>query len=198
MANPTSGFGFVPVGHVSGAGSFTGQVNRYYVPSTDNTALFIGDPVVITGDFHTDGTPIVTRATVGTSVTTDKITGAIVGFVPNEAMPAQKHRLASTARYVLVNDDPGTIFKCRGDGAYATTDQGSSCQIAAGSGGNTTTGISSFVLDSSEIAQTATDQLVILGVIDDPTDSDISTALNVVYTVRFNMHTGNLPSAGIS
>jgi hypothetical protein len=197
MANPTSGMGFVPVGHVSGAGSFTGQVNRYYVPSTDATALFLGDPVVITGDFHTDGTPIISVATVGTGVTTDKITGAIVGFEPNVAMPAQKHRLASTAMYVLVNDDPGTIFKCRGDGAYATTDQGSTCQIASGSG-NTTTGISGYVLDSSEIAQTATDQLVILGVIDDPTDSDISTALNVVYTVRFNMHTGNLPSAGIS
>jgi len=197
MANPTSGMGFVPVGHVSGAGSFTGQVNRYYVPSTDATALFLGDPVVITGDFHTDGTPIISVATVGTGVTTDKITGAIVGFEPNVAMPAQKHRLASTAMYVLVNDDPGTIFKCRGDGAYATTDQGSTCQIASGSG-NTTTGISGYVLDSSEIAQTATDQLVILGVIDDPTDSDISTALNVVYTVRFNMHTGNLPSAGLS
>ena len=197
MANPTSGMGFVPVGHVSGAGSFTGQVNRYYVPSTDATALFLGDPVVITGDFHTDGTPIISVATVGTGVTTDKITGAIVGFEPNVAMPAQKHRLASTAMYVLVNDDPGTIFKCRGDGAYARTDQGSTCQIASGSG-NTTTGISGYVLDSSEIAQTATDQLVILGVIDDPTDSDISTALNVVYTVRFNMHTGNLPSAGIS
>jgi len=197
MANPTSGMGFVPVGHVSGAGSFTGQVSRYYVPSTDATALFLGDPVVITGDFHTDGTPIISVATVGTGVTTDKITGAIVGFEPNVAMPAQKHRLASTAMYVLVNDDPGTIFKCRGDGAYATTDQGSTCQIASGSG-NTTTGISGYVLDSSEIAQTATDQLVILGVIDDPTDSDISTALNVVYTVRFNMHTGNLPSAGIS
>jgi hypothetical protein len=189
--------GFVPVGHVSGAGSFTGQVNRYYVGSGDSNAMFIGDPVVITGDFHTDGTPIIELATVGTSVTTDKITGAIVGFLPNEAMPAQKHRLASTARYVLVNDDPGTIFKCRGDGAYATTDQGSTCQIVSGSG-NTTTGISGYKLDSSELAQTATDQLIVLGVIDDPTDSDISTALNVVYTVRFNMHTGNLPSAGIS
>jgi hypothetical protein len=44
--------GFVPVGHVSGAGSFTGQVNRYYVPSTDNTALFLGDPVVKHGDYY--------------------------------------------------------------------------------------------------------------------------------------------------
>lgn len=197
MANPTSGMGFVPVGHVSGAGSFTGQVNRYYVTADDSNALFLGDPVVETGDFHTDGTPIITIATVGTGVTTDKITGAVVGFEPNTAMPTNKHKPASTAMYVLVNDDPGTIFKVRGDGAYATTDQGSTCQIVSGSG-NTTTGISGYKLDSSEIAQTATDQLIILGVIDDPTDSDISTALNVVYRVRFNMHTGNLPSAGIA
>lgn len=197
MANPTSGFGFVPVGHVAASGSFTGQVNRYYCAADDSNALFLGDPVVITGDFHTDGTPIITIATVGTGVTTDKITGAIVGFEPNTAMPTYKHKPASTGMYVLVNDDPGTIFKVRGDGAYATADQGSTCQIASGSG-NTTTGISGYVLDSSEIAQTATDQLLILGVVNDPTDSDISTALNVVYTVRFNMHTGNLPSAGIA
>lgn len=197
MANPATGFGFVPVGHISGSGTFTGQVNRYYVAGDDSNALFLGDPLVITGDFHTDGTPIVTIATVGTGVTTDKITGVLVGLEPTTAMPAQKHRLASTATYVLVNDDPGTIYKVRGDGTYATTDQGSTCQIVSGSG-NTTTGISGYMLDSSEIAQTATDQLIILGVVNDPTDSDISTALNVVYTVRFNMHTGNLPSAGIS
>ena len=94
MANPTSGLGFVPVGHVSGAGSFTGQVNRYYVPSTDNTALFIGDPVVITGDFHTDGTPIIERATVGTGVTTDKITGAIVGVGSAQKFSAVRWGLA--------------------------------------------------------------------------------------------------------
>ncbi len=196
MANPTSGFGFVPVGHISGAGSFTGQVNRYYVAADDSNALFLGDPLVLTGDFHTDGTPIITIATVGTGVTTDKITGVLVGVEPTTAMPAQKHRLASTATYVLVNDDPGTIFKVRGDGAYATTDHGSTCQIVSGSG-NTVTGLSGYLLDSSEIAQTATDQLIIVGASNDE-NSDLSTLLNATYLVRFNMHTGNLPSAGIS
>lgn len=196
MANPTTGFGFVPVGHISGAGSFTGQVNRYYVTADDSTALFLGDPLVITGDFHTDGTPIVTIATVGTAVTADKITGVLVGIEPTTAMPAQKHRLASTAAYLLVNDDPGTIFQVRGDGAYATTDQGSTCQIVSGTG-DSVTGLSGYKLDSSEIAQTATDQLIILGAVNNE-NSDLSTLLNATYTVRFNMHTGNLPSAGIS
>lgn len=196
MANPTTGFGFVPVGHITGSGTFTGQVNRYYVGTGDSNALFLGDPLVLTGDFHTDGTPIITIATVGTGVTTDKITGVLVGIEPTTAMPAQKHRLASTAAYLLVNDDPGTIFTVRGDGAYATTDHGSTCQIVSGSG-NTTTGLSGYMLDSSEIAQTATDQLIITGVLDNE-NSDISTLLNTTYLVRINMHTGNLPSAGIS
>lgn len=195
MANPTTGFGFVPVGHVSGAGSFTGQVNRYYIGSGDSSVLALGDPVVLTGDFHTDGTPILTIATVGTAVTTDKITGAVVGFEPTVAMPSTKHKPASTAAYVLVNDDPGTIFKVRGDGAYATTDHGSTCQIVSGTV-DTVTGLSGYKLDSSEIAQTATDQLIIVGVSNDE-NSDLSTLLNVTYLVRFNMHTGNLPSAGL-
>lgn len=196
MANPTTGFGFVPVGHVSGSGTFTGQVNRYYITADDSNALYLGDPVVITGDFHTDGTPIITIATVGTGVTTDKVSGAVVGFEPTVAMPSTKYKAASTAAYVLVNDDPGTIFKVRGDGAYATTDHGSTCQIVSGSG-DTVTGLSGYKLDSSEIAQTATDQLLIVGASSDE-NSDLSTLLNATYLVRFNMHTGNLPSAGIS
>lgn len=195
MANPTTGFGFVPVGHVSGAGSFTGQVNRYYIGSGDSSVLGLNDPVVITGDFHTDGTPIITIATVGTGVTTDKITGSVVGFEPTVAMPSTKHKPASTAAYVLVNDDPGTIFKVRGDGAYATTDHGSTCQIVSGTV-DTVTGLSGYKLDSSEVAQTATDQLIIVGVSNDE-NSDLSTLLNATYLVRFNMHTGNLPSAGL-
>jgi len=195
MANPTTGFGFVPVDNLGAGGAFTGRVREYYVGTGDSTALFVGDPVIIAGDFHTDGTPIVTRATVGTGVTTDYITGAVVGFrFINEAMPANKHRAASTAAYVLVADDPNTLFKVRGDGAYATTDHGSTCQIVSGTG-STYTGESGFMLDSSEIAQTATDQLIIEDVYRAP-DNELSGS-NVIYLVRFNMHTGRLGSAGV-
>lgn len=196
MTNPTAGFGFVPVDNLGAGGSFSGRVREYYVTADDATALYIGDPVIITGDFHTDGTPIITIATVGTGVTTDYITGAVVGFrFINEAMPANKHRAASTAAYVLVADDPNTLFKVRGDGAYATTDHGSTCQIASGTG-NAYTGASGYVLDSSEIAQTATDQLIIEDVYRAP-DNELSGS-NAIYLVRFNMHTGRLGSAGVA
>lgn len=194
MTNPTTGFGFIPVGNTIGGDAVTVRVREYTFDSGDGTAAYVGDPVVLTGDFAADGTPIVTVATVGTAVTTDKITGAIVGFRPDGVIPT-KYRAASTTRYVSVADDPGTIFKVRGDGAYATADHGSTCQIVSGSG-NAYTGLSGYMLDSSEIAQTATDQLIIEGVYL-ASDNEL-TGSNAIYLVRFNMHTGNLPSAGIS
>lgn len=193
MANPTVAFGFKPIDNVVGSG-FSGRVREYWHSSGDGTALYVGDPVVITGNFHTDGTPIATRATVGTGVTTDYITGAVVGFVFTDPMPATKYCPASTGMRLLVADDPNTLFLVRGDGAYATTDHGSTCQIASGSG-SPYTGESGFVLDSSEIATTNTDQLIIEGVWLAP-DNELSGS-NAIYIVRFNMHTGRLGSAGI-
>jgi len=54
----TAGQGFMPVRHLNG-----GQIRTriYYVPSTDSTALYVGDPVELkgamdsTGQFATEG-----------------------------------------------------------------------------------------------------------------------------------------------
>ena len=45
MANATNLFGLRPVRYFNGT-PWNGQARHYYIPSTDSTALFIGDPVV--------------------------------------------------------------------------------------------------------------------------------------------------------
>lgn len=192
MANSTVGFGLEPVGYVDGT-PYTGACNKYYHDSGDSTALFKGDPVVLAGSASTDGYPTVIRATVGTAVTTDYITGVVVGFQPLATREPLNYGAASTGYYVLVADDPKLLFRIKSDGTTVATDVGSSCQIIAGSG-NTYTGLSGFKLDESEVANTATDQLIIVGIPNDPSNS---IGADGDYLVRINMHTSRLGSAGI-
>lgn len=193
MTNSTKAFGFIPVDEQGQTN--VGRINTYYHDSGDSTALYAGDPVVLAGSASTDGYPTVIRATVGTAVTTDYITGVVVGFRPYEAIPSTKYGPASTGYYVLVADDPNQIFLVKSDGPTDVGDVGSSCQIASGSG-DPYTGLSGFVLDDSEVANTATDQLIIVGFPKGRPDNTLGqTGVDVL--VRINMHTGRLGSAGV-
>ena len=82
MANPNAAFGLRPSRSL---GRNNAQVNEYEHDSGDGTALFIGDPVVTTGDSTsgvaniTDGTPQVIAS--GT-ITTTAIRGAVASVRP--------------------------------------------------------------------------------------------------------------------
>lgn len=193
MANSTQAYGFIPVNAMGQY--YTGRLNRYTHDSGDGTALFVGDPVVLAGSADANGYPTVIRATVGTAVTTDYITGVVVGIVPYEPIPTYKYGPASVTYGVLVADDPDQIFMVKSDGATDVGNVGNTCQIASGSG-NAYTGLSGFVLDHSELATTATDQLVVVGFPPGRPDNEIgSTGVDVL--VRINMHTSRLGSAGV-
>ena len=193
MANSTQAYGFVPVD--TQGQSYVGRINKYRHDSGDSTALYVGDPVVLAGSGSADGYPTVIRATCSTSVTTDLITGIVVGFEPYEAIPSLKYGAGSVSYYVLVNDDPDQIFMVKSDGATAITDIGGSCQIASGTG-NAYTGLSGYVLDHSEIATTATDQLIIVGFPQGRPDNTLAeTGVDVL--VRINMHSGRPGTAGV-
>lgn len=185
-------FGLIPVRDRAGR-PYSGAANAYRVPASDGTALYIGDPVELAGDSDAVlGIPTILRATVGTGVTTDRILGAVVGFEPDDTYRGEKYRRASTSRIVYVADDPTLLFRIQedaGGGAIASGAVGGTCQILAGTG-NTFTGNSGFTLDSSEAAQTATDQLRIWA-IEDP-----GTAYQVVL-VTINMHSAAGGLAGI-
>lgn len=145
-------YGLRPVRYKSGA-PYNGAANTYFVPATDSTALFVGDPVLIAGSADATGVATVARAAAGA-----RITGIVVGFQPTTAAGVLEtgFRAASTAAYVLVADDPDLVFEAREDaigGALAATSVGLNVDLAAAAG-STVTRKSGYLLDSSTAATT--------------------------------------------
>lgn len=155
MANLDTPFGFKPIKHLNGC-CWNGQANVYYIPSTDNTAVFVGDAVKSAGS--ADGTgkyPTVTQATAGAAVR-----GVVIAFSDSPFVmihpdtPNRMYRPAATAMYCLVVDDPQVIFEVQEDSVgnnLAATEVGLSANFVVGSG-STSTGRSAMELDSSDTA----------------------------------------------
>lgn len=151
MANTDVAFGLRPRRHLSGS-PYNGQHRLYYVPATDGTALFIGDPVVIVGDSNASevqGFPAgtlseVTRAAGGDGV---EISGVVTGVLP-VTDESTIYREASTERVLMVCDDPDVIFEIQDDGTGALTVDtvGLNAILIAGTG-STVTGRSGFEMD---------------------------------------------------
>ena len=158
MANSDTPFGFRPVKHLSGA-PWNGKANVYYIPATDNTAVFNGDAVKSAG--AADGTgrfPTVTQAAAA-----GVIRGVVIGFGDNPNVmvqadyPLRSYRHAATAMYCLVVDDPFVIYEIQEDSvgnSITAAMVGMSTDIAVGTG-STTTGKSAMELDSSDTATAA-------------------------------------------
>jgi len=179
MANVSRVAGLRPVKHISGS-PYNGQCNKYYIPSSDGTAVFIGDAVKSGGSADTDGVPTVIQAAAG-----DTIRGVVVGVIP-ETADSLIYRAASTARYVLVADDPDLLFEVQEDsvgGATALVDVGENADIIVAAG-STTTGTSGMQLDSSTHG-TGSAQLRIMGFIQRP---DNAQGTNAKLLVKINEH----------
>lgn len=185
MANTNKPFGIRPVGNKISAG-FNGQVTKYYVPSTDGTAFYVGDLVKLAGSADSDG-----YATVAKAGTTDATVGPVIGVLPVADSGATvvdlqtSYRKASTAAYVLVADSPSDVFEIQcNSGAVAATDVGNNASFTA-STGSTTTGLSNAVLDYSTIATTTSLPLQILGLKAAP---DNAFGAYAILRVRLNAH----------
>lgn len=198
MPNVDAPFGLRPIRHRNGA-AYNGAANWYYVPSTYATALFVGDAVVKTGTANTAevnlpavgtsaaGTlPEVNKVTVGDG---NAITGVIVGFSPDPDTPSNGYNPASTARGVLVCDDPDVVFEIQADGSLAATSIGLNAVLIETHSGDTTTGLSGMELDttSDTPAADASNQLTIQRIVN-RVDNDIASA-NVNVEVKINNHT---------
>lgn len=182
MANVNAPRGFVPVRYASGA-CYAGGGNRYHVPASDSTALFIGDPVVLAGSADANGVATVTKSSVG-----GRVTGIVVGIEPSATVTTM-YRAASTAAYVVVADDPNLIFEVQEDavgGALAAADVGLNADMILGAG-STATGMSGTQLDTSTKATTATLGWRIEGFVQRP-DNEIGANAKVL--VRNNLPTG--------
>lgn len=179
MANVDAPKGLRPVRHLNGS-PFNGAANRYYVPASDGTAIFVGDPVKSGGSADADGVASVAQAAAG-----DNIRGVVIGVEP-VTDESTFYRVASTERYVFVVDDPDVIFEVQEDGvggALAAADIGLNADIVVGTG-STVTGSSAVELDSSD-KKTGTAQLRILGLAQ-RADNEIGT--NAKVEVLINEH----------
>lgn len=156
--------GLTPVKHRLGA-PLNAVVNPYYVPASYETAMFIGDPVVISGtantatvaqgaeDFVAGTLPAVTVAAAA-----GVVSGVMVGKRNVVTDLIKKHNPADTEAVIMVCDDPNVVFKVQEDsagGALAATSVGLNAEIVLTHAGDTTTGISGVELDSSTAATTA-------------------------------------------
>jgi len=178
MANLDAAFGLRPVRHFSGHI----RTNRYYIPSTDtNAAVYVGGLVKMTGAQDTDGIPVVT----GNVSTNDAVCGVVVAVEP-VTRESTRYRENSTSRYVLVADDPNTLFEVQEDGNM-TAPAGGTAQLTGFTSGSTVTGLSAIEIASSELSETGDtdDDVQIIRLAQRP---DNATGTNAVWEVRLNNH----------
>lgn len=161
MANADTPFGFKPVRTVSGA-PYNGAFNTYSTATGDNTAIFIGDPVTLSGTSQTiDG---VVYSDVDQAATGDIVVGVVVGVKPVTA-DSLKYRAAATQRILYVADDPHLLYEIQevsGGTALTANDAGLNANFVVGSG-STTTGYSGVELNNSGEATTASLDVQIVG-----------------------------------
>jgi hypothetical protein len=201
MANINVAFGFKPVGK-HGSSPATQGTSQYFIAS-DASAIFQGSPVKAE---LTGGTIQIASAT-GNG---DQLVGVFAGceFVDattgklrfSNTWPGSGSANTNFDIKGFVYDDPAQRFIIASDGtntdrATAKADIFKTADIASGASGNTTTGISSAVLDISTAEDTDTSNVVmILGIHEDVTNADHSAA-GVSYIVKINNHALNSSDA---
>jgi hypothetical protein len=168
MTNVDTPRGLKPVRYVSGK-PYTGACNKYYVPSSDGTAIYLGGLVKPAGSADASGIMSVT----GNVSTGNQVLGVVVGVDPVEGAGADgrdslTYRAASTERYVYVADEPDLLYEIQEDGeggTLAVTAVGNTADLTGFTAGSTTTGLSSIEVDSSTATASGdgTEDVLIVG-----------------------------------
>ncbi len=177
MANVSKISGLSPVAYLNGA-PWNQQARTYCIPSTDNNAYAVGDPMVYAGSADTNGVATVTLATAGTGNT---VLGALVGpggqkyggpsADPNNlntiVIPATKTR----NYYVSIVDDPNVIYQIEESStgtAFTAAEVGLNANLASGTNNGY---VSGWVISRTGPAVTATLQLRLLGLAQIPNNT---------------------------
>lgn len=129
MANVDKRAGFICCDNL-GSASYTGRGRTYYIPSTDTSVYAVGDMVVMAAGGDANGIPQIAQ---GATSSGGAYLGVISGILPvfennpslqgttlaleTEVIPATKTR----AYYVIVDDDPNSMFMIQDDGLAALT-----------------------------------------------------------------------------
>lgn len=183
MANTDTPFGFRPVRYLSGS-PYNGAVRHYSTATGDGTAIFIGDPVTLSGTSQTINGAI--YMDVDQAATGDIVTGVVVGVLP-DTRDSLTYRAASTQRILCVADDPNLMFEIQevsGGTALTANDMGLNANFVVGSG-STVTGMSGVELNNATEAATNTLDLLIVGFVNRP---DNAVGEHAKWLVRLNKH----------
>lgn len=167
MANPNAPYGLKPLAYRDGS-PYNGAFRTYWVSPSYATALYVGDPLIVTGTSDANGVPGVQIATAGAG---NYVTGSFIGIANNAGALIQTllqsspvYLPASTGGYIAVADDPFILFSIMENSspsALSANVASENAALNAGSGGSTYSGQSSWQLDSNT-AQTSASQLRIL------------------------------------
>ena len=189
MANTDKAFGFRPIGNLSA----TGAQKQYGYEIADNQAgtIFQGDLVALSAGFITRFLPATHTAAVGVfngcnyiDPTTGKPT--FKNFSPGSV------NITSGKIIADVIDDPSQLFLVQCDAGFVAADVGKNADVI-GTGGSTTTGVSTMELNSSTLATTAALNLKTVGLYNVPSNEYGSFA---VVVVKINEHVYG--SAGVA
>jgi hypothetical protein len=184
MPNINAPAGLVPSRGVNSQ-VVTGGPRMYSHAAADATALFIGDPVKISGTASTINgitTPDVIRAATG-----DVICGVVVGINP-VSRDTLLYGVASTAYQVFVDDDPNSLFEIQdvnSGTALVAADVGLNANFVVAAG-NTFTGKSGVTLDNTTKATTNTLDLKLVDLVNRADIDNTQSPLR--FLVRINRH----------
>jgi len=205
MANINGAFGLRPIAKMGQNANSTGA-SEYRIASDNTNAIYQGSPVIPTSDGVIDIVGAAAGGTVGllgvfwgceyvSSVTGEKV---FSNYWPGSGADSNFPVKA------FVYDDPAQLFLIATSNVVAGADTEAEVQaavfananFATAASGSTTTGLSSATLDLNTIATTANLNLRIMGIMDDPENSDFSEA-GVGIIVRLNNHF-NSPNGAIA
>ena len=205
MANSNVAFGLKPIG-ILGAAPYTSGVTEYRIASDNSNPIFQGMAVIPLAAGVIDDLQAAAGGTVSiagvfngceyvSSTTGEKI---FSNYWPGSGADSNFPVKA------FVYDNPNQLFTiCTSNVVSAANTEAevraavfANISFATGKSGSTTTGISSSTADLNTIATTNTLALRIMGVQDDPENSDF-TAAGIPLIVRINNHF-NAPTGSIA
>ena len=205
MANSNGAFGLKPIGKLGQATNSTG-LTEYRIASDNSNPIYQGMAVIPLAAGVIDDLQAAAGGTVSivgvfngceyvSSTTGEKV---FSNFWPGSGADSNFPVKA------FLYDDPNQLFMIATSNVQTGNDTEaelrtavfSNIQLANGNSGSTTTGVSSASADLNTVATTNSHALRIMGIIEDPDNSDFSAA-GIPLIVRINNHF-NAPTGSIA
>jgi hypothetical protein len=203
MANTNAPFGLRPSHYLSGA-SWNGAARRYYIPSTDAVAYYIGDVVTsaANGSLLNGSSAVALTGTRGAATTSGGIRGVVVGFGTALSTPQGSLAVASDPKnmdiiyvpatksydyFVWVVDDPMVIFEVQTD-TIANTAFNKNCPLYVAAAPTAPVAQSASYVQGGSANTTNTLPLKIIGAPNSPDNSLASPGTYAKIFVMINTH----------